>query len=188
MVVPRKLELVAAVERERAALEVGLRRRLAARRRGVESLRARLRDPRRAVRSARARACESELRLARALQRRLAGSREAVSALEERMLFSSPARRAAAVRVEIEDAVPRLTASLRHRVEIARERIARLAASLSSLSPLAVLDRGYAVVWKSAEERPLRSSADAAPGDGLRIRLARGGLRARVERREDGDE
>jgi exodeoxyribonuclease VII large subunit len=188
LVVPRKLDLVAVVERHRGGLGVRLRRHLEARRREVESLRARLRDPHRAVRSARARACEIELRIVRALERRVEGSRATVLALEERMLFSSPLRRTAAVRAEIGDAIPRLTASLRHRIEIARERVARLAGSLSSLSPLAVLDRGYAVVWRSGEERPLRSSTDVVRGDPLRIRLARGGLRARVETRDDGDE
>jgi len=188
LVIPRKADLLAAVARHRGFLSARLARHLDGRRRAVESLRARLRDPRRAVRSARARACEIEVRLARALERRLAEYRENVSTLEERMLFSSPARRIAAARVEIGGVVPRLTASLRHRIEIARERVGRLAGSLSSLSPLAVLDRGYAVVWKSGETRPLRSSADVAPGDSLRIRVARGGLRARVERRDDADE
>ena len=45
-------------------------------------------------------------------------------------------------------------ASMRHSRELSRERIARLSASLSSLSPLAVLERGYAVVWKQEVRAP----------------------------------
>ena len=56
LVVPRKLELVAAVDEHRRTLEIGLRRHLHARRRMIQGLRARLRDPRREVRSTRARA------------------------------------------------------------------------------------------------------------------------------------
>jgi len=185
LVVPRKLELVAAVDEHRRTLEIGLRRHLHARRRMIQGLRARLRDPRREVRSTRARATEIDGRLRRAIRRALGGSRESLIALEERMLLASPARRIGAERARIEDAVPRLDAAMHHRTELAGERIARLSGVLSSLSPLAVLQRGYAVVWKDREARPLRSSAEAAPGDALRIQLARGQLRARVETSDD---
>jgi len=100
--------------------------------------------------------------------------------LEERLRFASPARWVAAERARIADAMPRLEASIAHRAELARERTARLSQALSSLSPLAVLQRGYAVVWKHDEARPLRSSAEAAAGDRLRIQLANGKLHARV--------
>jgi len=187
LVVPLKRELVAKLEEHRRALERALERHLEKGYRIVRSLRARLRDPRGAIRSAGARTIEIRLRLLRAARRALAGSRESVIGFEQRLLFSSPARRVAGDRARIEEAVPRLSASMRHRAAIARERLARLAASLSSLSPLGVLERGYAVVWKTAGATPLRAASEVQPGEELRIRLARGGLRARVESREDED-
>lgn len=187
LVVPLKRELVAKLEEHRRALERTLERHLEKGYRIVRSLRARLRDPRGAIRSAGARTIEIRLRLLRAARRALAGSRESVIGFEQRLLFSSPARRVAGDRARIEEAVPRLSASMRHRAAIARERLARLAASLSSLSPLGVLERGYAVVWKTAGATPLRAASEVQPGEELRIRLARGGLRARVESREDED-
>jgi hypothetical protein len=42
-------------------------------------------------------------------------------------------------------------------------------------------------VWKGEESVPLRVARDVERGEELRIRLARGGLRARVEAREDED-
>lgn len=187
LVVPLKRDLVAKLEEHRRALERALERHLEKGYRIVRSLRARLRDPRGAIRSAGARTIEIRLRLLRAARRALAGSRESVIGFEQRLLFSSPARRVAGDRARIEEAVPRLSASMRHRAAIARERLARLAASLSSLSPLGVLERGYAVVWKTAGATPLRAASEVQPGEELRIRLARGGLRARVESREDED-
>ena len=187
LVVPLERELVAKLEEHRRALERALERHLEKGYRIVRSLRARLRDPRGAIRSAGARTIEIRLRLLRAARRALAGSRESVIGFEQRLLFSSPARRVAGDRARIEEAVPRLSASMRHRAAIARERLARLAASLSSLSPLGVLERGYAVVWKTAGATPLRAASEVQPGEELRIRLARGGLRARVESHEDGD-
>jgi exodeoxyribonuclease VII large subunit len=187
LVVPRKLALVGAVDGHRCALEIALRRHLQGRRRAIQGLRSRLRDPRREVRSARTRSADIDGRLRRAIRRLLGGSRDSLMALEERMLLASPARRIGTERARIEDAMPRLDASMHHRTELARERLARLSGALSSLSPLAVLERGYAVVWREGEARPLRASAATAPGDTLRIQLARGRLRARVETPEKDD-
>jgi exodeoxyribonuclease VII large subunit len=128
----------------------------------------------------------------RALARVTLRAQESVMALEERMLLATPAREIGALQGRLGEIQPRLEASLRHRLSIARERLLRGSASLSSLSPLAVLERGYAVVWKEgvqADAAPLRSAADVASGDRLRIRLARGELFTRVEsRKSDRDE
>jgi exodeoxyribonuclease VII large subunit len=164
MVVPRKSDLALLIAERRRALEAGLRRGLEAARRALESLRLRLRDPRRSAALARSQSRESAERLARAFAR----------IVEER-------------RDRVGQAPARLERGLRHRVEISRERLAGLSAKLSSLSPLAVLDRGYSLVWKAGEATPLRSAAEVGAGDELRVRLARGGLRARVEGREDDD-
>jgi exodeoxyribonuclease VII large subunit len=139
------------------------------------------------VRAARVRTLDIDLRLRRGARRVLEGARESLMALEDRLAFASPARRIGAERARAEEAVPRLQAAMRHRCEIARERIARLSASLSSLSPLAVLDRGYAVVWKEGIERPLRDASEVTAGERVRIQLAHGRLRARVEPDERGD-
>ena len=55
-------------------------------------------------------------------------------------------------------------------------RLAGLAGRLDSLSPLAVLGRGYALVQRDGEV--VRSPADVAVGDALRIRLAAGEIEA----------
>jgi exodeoxyribonuclease VII large subunit len=182
LVAPRRLELERRIEDLRNALDAVARRRVEVRRRQLESLRARLRDPNREVRLARARTVDVDLRLRREARRALAGARESLIVLEERLWLASPSRRLGAERARAGEAVPRLLAPMRHRCEIARERIARLSASLSSLSPLSVLKRGYAVVRKEGTEHPLRAASEVSIGDRLRIELARGHLRARVER------
>jgi exodeoxyribonuclease VII large subunit len=163
LVAPRKTDLAASVDERSRALRVALGRQLAVRRRAVVALRSRLRDPRRSLATGRVRGNELRASLVRAFARRLSAARDSVKARE-----------------------PRLGASMRHRAEVARERLSGLAASLSSLSPLAVLERGYSVVWKAGDARPLRSAAGVAPGDSLRIRLAEGRLDARVESTNPG--
>ena len=61
-----------------------------------------------------------------------------------------------------------------------RARLAGLSRALQAVSPLATLQRGYAVIF-SADGRVLRDAADAAPGQMLRARLAHGELLLRVQ-------
>jgi exodeoxyribonuclease VII large subunit len=65
-------------------------------------------------------------------------------------------------------------------VRRARERLQPLVRTLNAVSPLATLDRGYAIVSTEAGEI-LRDAALAKPGTIIEARLARGRLRAKVE-------
>jgi exodeoxyribonuclease VII large subunit len=59
-------------------------------------------------------------------------------------------------------------------------RLAAAAARLDSLSPLAVLGRGYAVCWNDERTRVLRAATDTVPGEAVRVRLQTGELRCDV--------
>ena len=56
----------------------------------------------------------------------------------------------------------------------------RRAPRTSALSPAATLVRGYAVVQRARDGAVVRSPADAADGEALRLLLADGRLAARV--------
>jgi len=60
-----------------------------------------------------------------------------------------------------------------------RERLGLAAASLDALSPLGVLQRGYAIA-QDAAGRPLRDAASVDEGDAVSVRLAKGRLNTRV--------
>ncbi len=66
----------------------------------------------------------------------------------------------------------------------ARERLGLAAASLDALSPLAVLQRGYAIA-QDASGKPLREAASVVPGDPVHVRLSKGRLKTRVETVEE---
>jgi exodeoxyribonuclease VII large subunit len=67
-----------------------------------------------------------------------------------------------------------------------RERLGLAAASLDALSPLGVLQRGYAVA-QDASGKLLRDAAAVSPGDIVNVRLQKGKLGARIERIEATD-
>ncbi|HEX8985164.1 MAG TPA: exodeoxyribonuclease VII large subunit [Bryobacteraceae bacterium] len=80
-------------------------------------------------------------------------------------------------RLEIADAAALQTI----RVRLARSRalLESLAAELHQLSPLRVLERGYAIV-EDARGAILKDAATAPPGSPIAVRLTRGRLKARV--------
>ena len=67
----------------------------------------------------------------------------------------------------------------RLRIERRRRPLEALAGKLSQLSPLLILDRGYAIVTEETGTI-VKSSAEAPPGSRIKIRLARGKLGADV--------
>jgi exodeoxyribonuclease VII large subunit len=66
------------------------------------------------------------------------------------------------------------------RVAPATARLAAAAREMEALSPVRVLERGYAVVRSAADGSVLRSAAAAAAGDAVHVQLAAGSLAATV--------
>jgi exodeoxyribonuclease VII large subunit len=77
-------------------------------------------------------------------------------------------------------------AAIDFKLQDGRERLALAAASLDALSPLAVLQRGYAIA-QDATGKPLRDAASVKEGDAVSVRLAKGKLATRIERIEATD-
>jgi exodeoxyribonuclease VII large subunit len=78
----------------------------------------------------------------------------------------------------------RLRALLEGAMAKRRAALAQLATQMQALSPLSVLERGYALVWDEDTGALLREAAHTEAGRPLRIRLHRGVVRATVETRE----
>jgi exodeoxyribonuclease VII large subunit len=95
-------------------------------------------------------------------------------------------RRLAAVRQGLEAQVANLAAAIRRRLLESGGALDRRAASLEALSPVAILNRGYALVF-DAKGRLVKDAARLEAGDELSARLARGRVRARVTASEPGE-
>ncbi|MHB2025048.1 MAG: exodeoxyribonuclease VII large subunit [Elusimicrobiota bacterium] len=61
-----------------------------------------------------------------------------------------------------------------------RKKLQMRMAQMDALSPLKVLGRGYAIAQKLPDMRIIKSPADVLPGDGLRLRLAKGSIDCEV--------
>ena len=95
-------------------------------------------------------------------------------------------RRLAAVRQSLESQVANLAAATRTRLLESRGALDRRTASLEALSPVAILNRGYALVF-DAKGRLVKDASRLKAGDEVSARLARGRVRARVTATERGE-
>jgi exodeoxyribonuclease VII large subunit len=115
-----------------------------------------------------------------ALLRRVERGRDRFRRAAERVEAFRWDRQVARHREHVAHHIDRLEARFRADVEARRGMLGRLAAKLDGLSPLAVLSRGYALVWDAERRRLVRTPAEVDVGDRLRIRVHGGRIDATV--------
>lgn len=164
IVVPDRAELGAVVAAQRAALRSALSRRVADEGDKLRELQRRM-----------ARAVAEGTHRAHGELRRLALHLEQVA----------PWRRLEVLRQRVGAARTRLALAARATLARQRGRVGQAAAQLDSLSPLAVLERGYALVWQEPDGVLVRDAGALAAGERVRMRFARGEAWARIDGGEE---
>jgi exodeoxyribonuclease VII large subunit len=104
-------------------------------------------------------------------RRRLARERDALRVL-------APTTRLAAQRARLQTALRGLVREVRGDLERRRSQLSLQAGRLESLSPLAVLARGYAMLQRERDGLIVRRTQEAPDGERLRIRIAEGEIQA----------
>ncbi len=112
------------------------------------------------------------------LRQSLDGRERARRALQQRLQRFDLRPRLALGRRRMETARAAALETMRMRLARRRGRLDQLAAHLSQLSPLRILERGYAIV--SNQQGVVKDTADAPPGSAIHVRLAKGELDATV--------
>jgi exodeoxyribonuclease VII large subunit len=124
---------------------------------------------------------ELETRLARSWRQILADRRSALGDCRTRLWQASPVARVQTAIAQHAALFARLRIAGTEQLRRARERLLPLVRTLNAVSPLATLDRGYAIVSRE-DGTILRSAGDASPGTVIEARLASGKIRAKVEK------
>ena len=125
--------------------------------------------------------------LQRAVRTRVERSSRALDGLRARLEARDLRRRSGIARGQIIGQLGRLQAAIVRQQHRHGARLGALAGRLDTLSPLAVLGRGYAVCWDAARDRIVRDAAELSAGDRVRVVLARGEIEAGVTRTMTGD-
>ncbi|OOZ42242.1 exodeoxyribonuclease VII large subunit [Solemya pervernicosa gill symbiont] len=79
----------------------------------------------------------------------------------------------------------RLHTTMQRRLEQQRQQFTAAARALDTVSPLATLDRGYAIVRRQDDQQIIRQAAELQPGERVETRLSKGNLICTVEECND---
>jgi exodeoxyribonuclease VII large subunit len=129
---------------------------------------------------------ELEQRLLRVVRQGVFQRRNELHRLAAHLRQHSPALRVAAAQGRLAVARGTLSASMRQTFEQLGRRLAVAAGTLDAVSPLATLQRGYAIVT-DAQGNVVTTSTAVSVGQSIRARVAQGEIHARVENTGGGE-
>ncbi len=121
----------------------------------------------------RASLAELSLSLARTLLDALNTRRWILSNVQNRLERQAPRARLINDRQRLDDLLHRAETALTHHMKLQRAHLNGLSQQLTSLNPLAILDRGYAVVTQ-ADGQVIRRTTQVSPDAPLTVRVADG--------------
>lgn len=119
------------------------------------------------------------MRLSGQMQGRLLLLKERLNGLQRRL--RSPVDELQRQHNSLEQTRKRLYLAMQKRLDGAANRLGLAASHLHALSPLATLDRGYAIAFNEQTQVVVRDAGSLHNGDRLRIRFAKGSVIAVVE-------
>ena len=189
LVVREKRAVAESVGDLRGRLVRAMSRRLQAQRARLDAVRERrvLTDPHRPLRDLSRRVDEAVERLVRAARASLRHAAHALELATRDLRARNPVVRTRHDRRRLDDLAGRLDRALARGLDRRRHRLVGAAGRLNSLSPLAVLGRGYSLTL-SASGQIVRSVGQVAVGDEVSVMLHEGRLDARVTGRKEHDE
>lgn len=141
-------------------------------------------SPARRLRQQQARLAELRKSLAVAMRLDFSRRGRALDRLHGRFVQQLPAARVRHAGERLHGIRRRLWRAGRLPLEAARRRLYQDVRALNAVSPLATLERGYAIVSDAASGRVLTGAGAVGPGDRILARLASGSLHATVTKTE----
>ena len=125
---------------------------------------------------------ENNGRLIAALRQQMLAQKNQLQSVSSELLLQSPALSVQRSIAQLAELQQRLATCMRGLVSDADHRIALLGRSLHSVSPLATLDRGYAVLQDADTGKVLLHADEVDIGNDIRARLSKGELVATVKK------
>jgi exodeoxyribonuclease VII large subunit len=131
---------------------------------------------------------ELALRRNHAMQHSLRHRTAAIRMMQERLQQFSPRQRLAQYRLQNQNLAQRLQRGLQHRLQRQQQQLQHLAHALDTVSPLATLSRGYAIVTTAVSDKIVRRASQVNPGDAIHTRLAQGRLVSTVTKIDESQD
>lgn len=182
LVVPRRLDLIANIDRLRQRMASGICRHLEFNRDQLVGLQDRLKDPRRFVVNLKIKLDDLKERLASAFDHERQLLNNEIKQLELRLRHRSPAAKISERKIFLNNIQKNLQSNFSFRLSACKETLRKNSAILESLSPLAVLQRGYSITTHIASGKIIRQTDGLTIGEDVNVRLARGHFNAKIEK------
>ncbi len=152
--------------------------------RSVEGLSRRLRHPGQRLQDQSQRLDDLEIRLKQAARNQVRQTRDHLQVLSSRL--QNPLHRVSQSSLVIKNLLYRLTSQVTRTIKDRGNQLAIAAQSLNTLSPLATLERGYAIISSTGENpRIVTNVTDLEPGDLVSAQVHQGEFTARIEEIHD---
>ena len=129
----------------------------------------------------RSRLVQQQTRLQSLLTSRAAQARERLHHYANHRVFRRPLDWLRDHAQQLDDLEQRAVTALSHRLQLQRAEVESAAGRLESLSPLAVLRRGYSLTTRQSDQQVIRDADQVAQGEVIVTQLANGQLVSRVE-------
>jgi exodeoxyribonuclease VII large subunit len=182
LVIGNKLELVQNLENLVWRLNQMVRTTLESWQERLGSLIHRLTDPRKRIADQRLRLDDFSSRLATSMQQGLGRRSERLGSKRESLFLLHPGKRVADFSQRLSQVYRRLAVAGRAALRLHRQRVEVIAGRLQTLSPLAVLERGYSIVRGLPSREIIREASRLKPQDRVNVKVHRGEFMARVEK------
>ena len=115
-----------------------------------------------------------------AISGRISSLRNRLRLCEQSYVFQAPRNMVRQHQQLLDELESRLQRSFQHKIVLIRNLLGAVAGKLESLSPLAILARGYSVIMREKDGAVVSAAAQVTHGDIVRARLHRGGFTASV--------
>lgn len=185
IIVPDRRELQDRIRHQTARLGSSISNTLQNCARAVNEMLNRLSDPRRKIEDRRQRLDDLTTRMVNLARRRLTELNQETQAAVRRLRPEHLWNRISRGKTETGDLFTRLARSTQGTLKEHRRTAEELASMLDSLSPLAVLARGYSVTVQSDTGAVIKAAAHVETGDRVRVMLHRGSLDCLVTGKAD---
>lgn len=182
LIVPEWMELIAKNHTFKQRLIDGYCRYLKKRKDKVAEFQARLKDPRRFIINLQIQLDYLRERLRTALYQKKQDLYNDLRQLNLRMQHQNPARQIYEKKILLKNVQENMVKSFSYRLAALRELLRKNSAVLESLSPLAVLQRGYSITRSTASGMIVRQADALSIGADVNVQLAKGNFNAKIEK------
>jgi exodeoxyribonuclease VII large subunit len=184
MVIQTRKECQDQLEFQGVRLDQGIRRCLETSRGRLRVYQRSLRDPRQAIEATLLRLDELDGRIRQGLFNTLRHQSLRLRHADENLRHRSPMERLHRLATQAQELTKRIEVQIGFYLRQKRSRLESRMTQMDSLSPLAILSRGYSITRKLPDLTLIKEARSAGPGEQVQIRLHRGSLICRVEETE----